>query len=91
MATENAGMPRARLACDCQNLSAFVRVVGLFLFGQLYGVGLRVGLPQLPYLSCVATQLLAAALILSIPRRDWSSEAERGRGGLRPEGGEGEQ
>ena len=57
-----------------ENLSAIVRVVGLFLFGRLYLFGQGVGLPSLPYLLCAATQVAAAGLVLAIPAAQWRSK-----------------
>jgi hypothetical protein len=67
-----AGLSQGQLAGDMHNLSAIVRVVGLFFFGRLYLVGVRVSLPSLPYLLCAATQLAACALVLALPRAWWS-------------------
>ncbi|KAL1499718.1 hypothetical protein AB1Y20_012405 [Prymnesium parvum] len=68
----SAGIRQGQLAGDCHNLAACVRVMGLYLFGKLYSLGLRVGVPQLAYLVCAATQLLAAAGAMSLALVDWN-------------------
>ena len=68
---------------DCHNLAACVRVLGLYGFGKLYAIGMRLGVPQLPYLACAAAQLLAAAGTLALSSAVWrgaaSSEGQRAR------------
>ena len=66
-----AGLRQGQLAGAVHNLSAFVRVLGLYVFGRLYLGGVRMGLPSLPYLLVGAAQLLACALMLAIPKADW--------------------
>jgi hypothetical protein len=66
-----AGMSQGQLAGDCHNMAACVRVVGLYLFGKLYAVGLRVGMPQMAYVVCAAAQLVAALLTLGLPTAVW--------------------
>ena len=48
-----------------------VRVLGLFGFGRLYLLGVRLRLPSLPYLLCAATQLVAAGLAVALPAAWW--------------------
>ena len=65
------GMRKGQLAADYGNLLACVRVAGLYLFGKLCAVGMKAGVPQLPYVICMGLQLLAAALIFLIPSTEW--------------------
>jgi DHA1 family tetracycline resistance protein-like MFS transporter len=74
-----AGLSQGQLAGDVHNLSAIVRVIGLFLFGRLYLGGVHLRLPALPYLLCAGTQLAAAALVLAIPAAKWRSAASNER------------
>lgn len=54
-----------------------------FETGKLFAVGVRIGRPQLPYFVCAATQLLAALLVLVIPRAGWEEDGDgRGRPGV---------
>lgn len=68
-----AGLSQGQLAGAVHNLSAVVRVLGLFAFGRLYLAGRAVGLPQLPYIICAATLLAAAILVVSLPAALWRS------------------
>ena len=69
-----AGLSQGQLAGDIHNLSAIVRVLGLFVFGRLYLAGCRMRLPSLPYVLCAATQFAAAALVVLLPREWWRRE-----------------
>ena len=66
-----AGLSQGQLAGDIHNLSAVVRVLGLFAFGRLYLGGVAIGLPTLPYVLCAATQFAAAALVVALPAAWW--------------------
>lgn len=75
----HSGIGRGRLASGCHNLAAVVRVGGLYSFGKLFAIGARMGRPQLPYLACAASQLLAVILLLCTRREDWhDAPAEEG-------------
>jgi len=76
------GIGRGRLASGCHNLAAVVRVGGLYSFGQLFAIGSRMGRPQLPYLVCAASQLLAVILLLCTGREDWHDPPTEGEGGV---------
>ena len=75
-----AGISQGQLAGDIHNLSAIVRVFGLYTFGRLYLFGQSYGLPSLPYLLCAMTQVAAAVLVLAIPAAQWQS-GRKGTGG----------
>ena len=60
-----------------------MRVVGLYGFGKLYSVGMRIGVPQLAYLACAAAQLLASAGALALSSAVWRG-AVRDRALARP-------
>jgi len=79
-----AGVGRGRTASDCHNLAASVRVVGLYGFGKLFAIGVRIGRPQLPYLVLAASQLLAVALVLGAGRRLWHDSDDDGGRPARP-------
>lgn len=70
------GLGRGRLASGCHNLAAIVRVGGLYSFGKLFAIGMRRGCPQLPYLLCAASQLLAVILVLCTARGLWQEAEE---------------
>jgi DHA1 family tetracycline resistance protein-like MFS transporter len=70
-----AGLTKGSLAGAVHNLSAFVRIVALYIFGRLYVGGQRVGMPSLPYSLCTATQFAACALALALPAAQWSSSS----------------
>jgi hypothetical protein len=77
----HSGIGRGRLASGCHNLAAVVRVGGLYSFGRLFAIGVRTGVPQLPYLACAASQLLAVILLLCTRREDWlEGDAPAGQG-----------
>ena len=50
-------------------------------FSRLFAAGLRVGRPQLVYVIAALTQLLAAALVLSLPRSEWEGQTAAQEGG----------
>ena len=64
-------MSKGQLAADYGNLYACMNVFGLYLFGKLCAVGLRSGLPQLPYLAVATIQLAALALVFALPASAW--------------------
>ena len=70
------GMRRGQLAADYGNLVAVVRVFGLYFFGKLCSVGMSTGMPQLPYVICAALQLVAVALVFTLPAASWRNDPE---------------
>ena len=74
-----AGLSQGQLAGDVHNLSAIVRVLGLWGFGKLYLAGVRLNLPSLPYLLCAATQIAAALLVVLLPAAWWTGKAKSGK------------
>ena len=68
------GLSQGQLAGDVHNLSAIIRVLGLFVFGRLYLTGVRLRIPSLPYLLCAATQFAAAVMVVLIPAAWWRNE-----------------
>ena len=70
-----SGLTQGSLAGAVHNLSAFVRIVALYVFGRLYVAGQRIGMPSLPYSLCAATQFAACALVLALPAAQWSSSS----------------
>lgn len=75
-----AGIRQGQLAADCHNLAACVRVVSLYLFGKLYSIGLRIGVPQLGYIGCACAQVIAVACTLSLPAAAWTGAASEAGG-----------
>ena len=69
------GMRKGQLAADYGNLVAVVRVFGLYFFGKLCSVGMSTGMPQLPYFICAALQLVAVALVFTLPAASWQNAA----------------
>lgn len=59
-----AGMPLGQLAGDRANLTAWLKIFGPILYGQLYLGGLRIGIPQLPFYLNLG---LAAAALAILP------------------------
>ena len=70
------GMRKGQLAADYGNLVAVVRVFGLYFFGKLCSVGMSTGMPQLPYVICAALQLVAVALVFTLPTASWRNDPE---------------
>jgi len=68
-----AGLSQGSLAGAVHNLSALVRVFGLFTFGRLLLIGQHYNIPSLPYLLCAASQIAAAMLAVAIPARQWQA------------------
>ena len=76
-AGDEAGLSQGQLASDVHNLSAIVRMIGLWGFGRLYLAGVRCRLPSLPYLLCAGTQLAAALLVVLLPKEWWHKQRDR--------------
>ena len=73
----SVGYRQGSLAGDRQNLHAILKVIGPILYSYLFGLGCRLGRPELPFLVAASFAALAALLVQLSSRAVWTDAADR--------------
>ena len=68
------GFGQGELAGDRQNLHALIKVAGPFMYGSLFALGCRIGLPALPFYFAATVGFTAWLLVLLSPASVWSDQ-----------------
>ena len=68
------GFGQGELAGDRQNLHALIKVAGPMMYGSLFAVGCRWGVPALPFYFAAAVGTAAWLLVLLTPRGVWRDD-----------------
>jgi len=65
----SVGFGQGELAGDRQNLHALIKVGGPMMYGSLFALGCKYGVPALPFYFAAAVGILAWLLVLLSPSR----------------------
>lgn len=83
-----AGLGQGALAGDHQNLRSLLKVVGPTLYGTLFGIGCRAGVPALPFAFASGVSLVAVALVAISPVAAWETlSPKENKAGIDPPAG----
>ena len=70
------GFGQGELAGDRQNLHSLIKVLGPMLYGGLFALGCRIGVPALPFLFAAVVGIAAWLLVLLSPTSVWRDDVE---------------
>ena len=74
------GFGQGELAGDRQNLHALIKVAGPAMYGGLFALGCRWGVPALPFYFAAAVGTAAWLLVLLLPTSVWQDEGRAEEG-----------
>ena len=70
------GFGQGALAGDRQNMHALIKIAGPMLYGSLFALGCKVGMPSLPFFFAATMGSIAWLLTLYTPRSVWVDEED---------------
>ena len=73
---EELGVPQGQLAAERNTLNALIKVIAPSFYASLFAFGVRNGVLGLPFYATAFLMLVSAAIALSIPAAQWTSQQQ---------------